>query len=299
VIVSADRVGIWMADEIAARGPRFTSFTMVLPVYDEAARVRRAIAYYGSYAPILVVDNCSRDGSGDIARGLGAEVVRHPNAGTIQTPEWFRHVAGLVGTDHFVLLSCSEFLPGALLQRYDEVARARSADVVSCARVSLTAGEELPAVHGESRVERFFAKDGLDYGRIAIHRPFRPLRAERLLQLPWDARYRVVHLRDADAPSLMRKHTEYAAVEAAHLLRDGVAVGLRWLLRALLGEARRYLRVVARGGTRIARREVWARAVMHTITWWVAWELREGRTLAWSQERSDRVWSDLSAAQER
>ncbi|HSN93388.1 MAG TPA: glycosyltransferase [Anaeromyxobacteraceae bacterium] len=281
-----------------AGSPRYTSVTMVLPTYDEAARVRRVIEYYRPFAPILVVDNESSDGTPEIVRALGLRTVRFANGGTIQTPEWFRHVAALIDTDYFVLLSCSEFLPASLLERFDEIARSRSADVVSCVRRIYTCGELMPEIWGrEPRIERLFNRAGLDFQRISIHGSFRSLDPSRELHLPSEDRYTASHLRDSDAASLMKKHTDYGAVEARHRIEQGNPPGFRWLLSAVWGEIRRYRRVRLLRRGRLALREVWARIVMHSIVYWIGWELRQGRTIEYSRRRSDEIWQQLARSE--
>jgi len=274
---------------------RFSSFTMVLPVYDEEARVARTIEYYRPFARLLAVDNFSSDRTAEIVRGLGVELVQHRNAGTIQTPEWMRHVAGLIETDYFALLSCSELIPVPLLERYDEVARDGSADVVSTLRRSYTCGELLPYLFEEYRAERFFNRKALDYDRVVIHGRFWPLRADRLLELPRDERTLLLHLRDSDAMSLVLKHAEYAGVEARHRRAQGERPRLA---RPLAAELLRLFRTLFAGANRIALREVWARMVMHTITWWIGWELGTGKGIEYSRRRSEELWRTLVDAQQ-
>ncbi len=51
---------------------------IVVPVFNEADTVGEVVAAARAYAPVLVVDDGSRDGSAEIARRAGAEVSRHP-----------------------------------------------------------------------------------------------------------------------------------------------------------------------------------------------------------------------------
>jgi len=51
---------------------------LVVPVFDEAETVGAVVSAARAYGPVLVVDDGSRDGSGEIARRAGAEVIRHP-----------------------------------------------------------------------------------------------------------------------------------------------------------------------------------------------------------------------------
>jgi hypothetical protein len=52
---------------------------IVVPVFNEAETVGSVVAAARAYAPVLVVDDGSRDGSADAARRAGAEVIRHPH----------------------------------------------------------------------------------------------------------------------------------------------------------------------------------------------------------------------------
>jgi hypothetical protein len=51
---------------------------IAIPAFDEAPTVRAVVAAARAYGPVLVVDDGSRDGTGEQARAAGAEVVRHP-----------------------------------------------------------------------------------------------------------------------------------------------------------------------------------------------------------------------------
>jgi hypothetical protein len=50
---------------------------IVIPVFDESATLGRVVAAARVHGPVLVVDDGSRDGSGEIAAQAGAEVLRH------------------------------------------------------------------------------------------------------------------------------------------------------------------------------------------------------------------------------
>lgn len=50
---------------------------IVIPVFNEQDTVGEVVAAAGTWAPVLVVDDGSRDGSAEVARRAGAEVIRH------------------------------------------------------------------------------------------------------------------------------------------------------------------------------------------------------------------------------
>lgn len=51
---------------------------IVVPVFNEAETVGQVVEACREHGPVLVVDDGSHDGSGDVARRAGAEVIRHP-----------------------------------------------------------------------------------------------------------------------------------------------------------------------------------------------------------------------------
>lgn len=54
--------------------------TVVIPVRDRKDGLARALASVGPVGKVIVVDDCSTDGSGDVARALGASVLRMERA---------------------------------------------------------------------------------------------------------------------------------------------------------------------------------------------------------------------------
>ena len=59
-----------------APAPRLNAL-IVIPVFNEAATIGEVVARARAHAPVLVVDDGSRDGSETTARAAGAEVIRH------------------------------------------------------------------------------------------------------------------------------------------------------------------------------------------------------------------------------
>lgn len=50
---------------------------IVIPAYNEAATIERVVRSVASHGVVIVVDDCSSDGTGEMAQRAGAVVVRH------------------------------------------------------------------------------------------------------------------------------------------------------------------------------------------------------------------------------
>jgi glycosyltransferase involved in cell wall biosynthesis len=280
----------------------YTSFTMILPVFNEEARIGRVLEYYRKFARIVVVDNASKDRTVELVRDAGIEIVTYVNPGTSQTPECLKYYLTLVRTDYVLFLSCSEYIPPRLMTIFDEVAAKKSHDVVSCVRDSYTSGELIQLWGGrfrwlEARVERFVNRNGINPDKLEIHGSFELRDSARVLRLPRAEGQVIAHLRDVDARSLIMKSMDYAFVEASHRAERGKPITLCTLILLFAKEKLRFLHLPVSQWNRIALREVWARMVMHTITYWAGWELRSGKSVAYSRERSEQLWRSFVCGQ--
>lgn len=277
---------------------KFNSYTMILPVYNEEARIRRVVEYYRPFARMIAVDNFSTDRTVEILKELNIETVQYKNPGTAQTPECIKFMTSLADTDYVLFLACSEFMPVTLMNLFEDTVKSGKYDVVSCVRNSYTSGELIPLWGGglinlDARVERFINKKRVDLDKVVIHGGVVPFDKTRVLTLPNDDRYNIVHLRDFDAFTLMKKITDYAAVEATQRYNNGSTIGGLKLIVLLFKEVLRPLRLSPSKWNRIAMREIWARMVMQSVIYWIGWELRSNGTLDTSREKSEQLWNKL------
>lgn len=284
---------------------KYKSYTMILPLYNEESRVRRVVKYYKPFARLIAIDNFSTDRTVEILKELDVEVVQYKNPGTTQTPECLKFMTSLVDTDYILFLACSEFMPSVLLHLFEEVAASQKYDIVSSVRDSYTCGELIPLWGGrsrylEARVERFFKKDAVDLDQVVIHGNFVPFNKNRVLNLPRDERYLMAHLRDVDTVSLLKKIIEYANVEARHRAANGNPLSLSKLVLLLMKEVVRFFLLPVSVWGSLALREVWARMIMHSVTYWVGKELtHEKLTLDYSHKANADLWERLVDAQQK
>lgn len=278
--------------------PKYNSFTMILPVYNEAARIKRVINYYKNFAPLIVVDNYSDDGTTEILKQLSVSYVLHKNPGTQETPEDYRYFNNLSPSEYFLLLSCSEFIPGTLLEVFDEVAKKNAYDMATCVVDAYTSGELIPLWGGsygvfDRRISRFFKKGSIAFDKVVIHGKTEVINGAKVLNLPREKSYTIIHLRDSDAFSLIKKHLEYANVEAHQMVNRRQKYPFFRLMFLFIKEIFRFLQCPPAKWKRIAVREIWARMVMHTITYWIVWELKSKNTISESRAGNENLWQKL------
>jgi glycosyltransferase involved in cell wall biosynthesis len=276
----------------------FTSFTMVLQVCNEEARIRRVLDYYSRFGRIIVIDNNSTDNSASIAGEFGCRVISISNEGSAQTPEWFRHVFAQVDTTYVLLLSCSEFIPPKAMVEYNRVAQEKCYKMVTNVVISHTCGEDIQIWGGRftnivRRTERFFNRDELDYDAIFIHAPFRTRRGDDVLHLLSDKKYNIVHLRDSDIRGLTSKHLAYAMVEAEQIVTHNGRISVWRLLNLVVSDLIRFIRLPFKKKNLISTREIWARVMMHITIYFLVREQKEGKGIEYSREKSNELWSAL------
>lgn len=273
-------------------------YTFILPVKNEERRISRVIEYYRTYGTILVIDNFSTDYTIQRAKDLGIEVVQIGNNGSIQTEEWMRKVLALSPTSYVALLSCSEYIPPRSLEKFEEVAKTKSHNLISNVLVSYTCGSNIQlwdslVKRTARRTERFFNRDYLDYKSIFIHRPYKTLAGNDILILPDDECYKIIHVRDSDLKSLTFKCFDYASVETKHIIANGNSFSKYELFKRILADLVRYLNLPRAAKGFIAFRELWARVFMHLSIYFLVWEERENLGIEYSREQSSKLWNSL------
>lgn len=150
---------------------------VILPVLDEAAAIPDVLAALpAGYRPI-VVDNGSTDGSGDLARELGAEVVSEPARGFGAAC-----FAGLTAATAEVVcfMDCDGSLDSGELPRVAEPIRAGAADLVLGTRIAEAGAWPLHARIANRALALLIRRRA---GRFSDIGPMRAARREALLDL--------------------------------------------------------------------------------------------------------------------
>ena len=119
--------------------------SVVIPCYNEADGIRAVLAALPSVVDeVVVVDNRSTDGTGDVARSLGARVVREERPGYGAA-----YKAGLrVATgDVIITLDGDGSYPAEEIPRLVDVLEDRPCDFISASRFPLQTPEAMPPLN--------------------------------------------------------------------------------------------------------------------------------------------------------
>jgi glycosyltransferase involved in cell wall biosynthesis len=282
--------------------PRFNSFEIVLPVFNEHRRLERSISYLKIWAPLLIVDNFSTDNTFELIKNhLDSSIrfIQYANKGCGQTPEWFSNILRYVDRDYFVLASCSELIPPELFLYFDTVATSASIHMITSPIASYTCGFYTPlwggALFSRTRyVQRFFSKEGLDIASIRIHAPFMAKPGYQSLTVN-DSELTILHLRDGDWRTLTEKHLGYAIIEAGQRHLDHSRLTLQLLAKLLAIELFRLIRaLLARNApVFIVSREVASRVFMHISIYIIGIELKNSVGIDYSHMQTHAIWSKI------
>jgi len=276
----------------------YNTFTMFLPVYNESSRIERVVNYYKNFAPLVVIDNYSTDDTLVKVKKYNVKYFQHKNYGSTQTPEFSKFLIDLSETDYFVGLSASEFITPSLFKVFNDVATKRNYDMISCVVKSYTCGEFIPLWGGrfkliDRRIERFYNKNQLDYNKVFMHAHFKVYNQDRVLYLPTDKRYNIIHLRDSDVQSLITKNLGYARIEAQQIYEKGEKFKISKLFLRIIKEIIRLFLVPLRQWNFITFREIWVRLVMHSMIYFIARELKQNKGLKYSILKNEFLWENL------
>jgi hypothetical protein len=113
---------------------------VVIPCFDEAATIGKVVRDFAAALPraqVVVFDNNSTDGSGEIARAAGAQVIASPLQGKGNV---LRHMARALDADVYVLVDGDDTYPASAAP--DLVARLRRDDLDMLVGARLAGHEE-------------------------------------------------------------------------------------------------------------------------------------------------------------
>ena len=191
------------------------NITFVVFTYNEARRIEYVLRCFQPFGKIVLLDDGSTDGTGEIARKYGAEVCRRPPCDFGEDEAMAKFALAQVKTEWVYWAYTDEILPKPLLKKLQEVAGGERYKLVNIPRKNLHYG--LPGLYLASgfRSPRFFKKGYVDFTGNKIHEMGRFLgRPEEVLDLPVKDEYSIHHCSTYDIKKFEINHSGYSDVES-------------------------------------------------------------------------------------
>jgi glycosyltransferase involved in cell wall biosynthesis len=216
----------------------------VLNTLNEAARLPFSLGSVSRWVDeIVVVDMGSDDETVAVAEAHGARVYTHERLG-FADPARAWSVAQSTGS-WVLILDADEMVPPRLAGRLMQIAEADSADVVVIPRSNYLLGARLSHTGwgpDQDHHPRFFRRSAVDL-KPDIHAYMSVRDSARILRLPPDAGFDVVHFNYVDVDDFITRLNRYTSIEARqHLSLQRRSSPSRALREMAVEFGRRYFR---------------------------------------------------------
>jgi glycosyltransferase involved in cell wall biosynthesis len=277
---------------------KYKNYLFVLPVYNEEYRIKRTLDYYSKFLRILVVDNFSEDRTLSIVKESNINFIQIKNQGSTQTQEWFEELLEYIQEEEYILIgSVSHFFNVSFLALCDKYASEKKVAMIRQSIETYTCGEHTLIYNhlltGNNRfAEVFLKKDEVLTNEIYMHLPFKVSEQAEVIELH-DSKYNIMHLRDSDALTLVKKCSEYAFVEAQQIMAKDLNFNIIKLIKNICLEVFRLVRFPKEILNKSSIREVWARVFWLSLIYWIVWEQKTNNTIKDSEHKSQKLWDFL------
>jgi glycosyltransferase involved in cell wall biosynthesis len=208
--------------------------TFVLFMFNEEARVERAVRNFLPFGRVLVVDNHSTDRTVEIAKSLGADILLHKNPGWVEDEHTASVVKATVETPWLYWGFSDEIVDydtmTAMLAAIDSGKYA----IVNVARKNYYYGEFCHNAYRNTQT-RAFKKDAVDFSGNVIHQFGKTTVPEAQIAYLDPDRYFVHHFISNTAKSYMASLDRYTDIEAPHARPMAPLAMLLRMARGFLG----------------------------------------------------------------
>ena len=220
--------------------------TFVLFMFNEEARIERAVRNFLPYGHVLIVDNHSTDRTVEIARALGAEVLLHKNPGWVEDEHTTSVVKAAVRTPWMYWGFSDEIVDRHTMDAMLAAVEGGRCSIVNIARKNYYYGEFCHDAYRNTQ-HRAFKKDAIDFRGNVIHGFGKATVPESdIVYLDPETCF-VHHFISNTAKSYMASLDRYTDIEAAH---TPSMTPLKMLLRMARGFLGHYF---VKGGRRAGR----------------------------------------------
>lgn len=220
--------------------------TFVLFMFNEEARIERAVRNFLPYGHVLIVDNHSTDRTVEIARTLGAEVLLHKNPGWVEDEHTTSVVKAAVRTPWMYWGFSDEIVDRQTMDAMLAAVEGGQCSIINITRKNYYYGEFCHDAYRNTQ-HRAFKKDAIDFRGNVIH-GFGKATVPDSDVVRLDAEtYFVHHFISNTAKSYMGSLDRYTDIEAMH---SQPMPPLKMLLRMVRGFVGHYF---VKGGRKAGR----------------------------------------------
>jgi glycosyltransferase involved in cell wall biosynthesis len=221
--------------------------TFVIFMYNEEARVERAVRNFTPYGRVLIVDCFSTDRTCDIATSLGAEIFKHQNNGSwVEDEETTTIVKAAVKTSWLYWGFADEIVDRATMDQMIDAIESGRYSIVNIARKNYYYGKFTGDAYRNTQ-NRAFKKDAIDFRGNTIHHFGTPTVPDSEIAYLDPKKYFVHHFISNTAKVYLASLDRYTDVEARNTSTPSPLRMVGRMLRGFLGHY--YLR----GGRKAGR----------------------------------------------
>ena len=269
--------------------------TFVLFMFNEEARIERAVRNFLPFGRVLVVDNFSTDRTVDIAKSLGAEVLLHKNQGWVEDEQTTALVKSSVETPWIYWGFSDEIVDIATMQAMLAAVEGGEYSIVNIARKNYYYGEFCHDAYRNTQT-RAFKKDAVDFTGNVIHQFGKATVSEsEICYLDPDSFF-VHHFISNTAKSYMASLDRYTDIESEH--SEPVPT-----VKMLLGMARGFLgHYFLKGGRKAGQAGIYLglQTSLYTLLLSMkAYERKRKLDLQSIEERNNKIRDELLAELEQ
>lgn len=195
-----------------------SNITFIIFTYNEEKKIKYPIKCFLPYGEVIVSDDSSTDRTVEIAKRLGAKVIKRKvhGAGFVENKEEAEFIFSHIKTDWIFWGYADELVPKNCLDLYKKISSESKYKIVIQKRKNL---------HYDSNSEfvpcyvsiNFFRKDAIDFSNNTIHQvgkfAYHVKPSEVLYLSPIDE-YSVYHFSRDNTESIIRKFNNYTSIHA-------------------------------------------------------------------------------------
>jgi glycosyltransferase involved in cell wall biosynthesis len=269
--------------------------TFVLFMFNEEARVERAVRNFNKYGRVLIVDCFSTDRTCEMAVALGAEIFKYQNHGWVEDEETTSIIKATVKTPWIYWGFADEIVGRATMDEMIAAIEGGKYAIVNIARKNYYYGEFCHAAYCGTQ-NRAFLKDAIDFRGNRIHHFGKPTVPESSILHLDPAKHFVHHFISNTAKVYFRSIDGYTDIDAA----DAPArPPLMLLIRMAAGFLGNYF---FRGGRRAGKAGFYfgmMNALYQLMVSMKAYERKNDLVKLTIEDRNNRIRDELLAELER